>query len=195
MMQASLFDPSTITYDSAALEAHYTPDWLAEWVVDTVLPELGVPRRARVLEPHAGGGAFIRALWRHPMIEVHGVDVDRNCWAVRQGGASVCDFLGDHTFHEAELDLVLGNPPFSNAEIHIRRGLELAPRVVFILPVSRLETTTRARWYHEHSGLHQLRLLPERVWPGSRHIGVFSFRRGHRGPFSTSLEPSVQPGG
>jgi hypothetical protein len=86
----------------------------------------------------------------------------------------------------------VGNPPFSNAEEHIRHGLTLAPQVVFTLPVSRLETTDRARFYHrESTGLEMMVLFPERIWDGSRHIGVFRFLRGHTGDFRTRLDPDA----
>jgi hypothetical protein len=204
--QGSLFDPSTITYDSKALEAHYTPDWLAEYVVRRCV-RWPSKSKVRVLEPHAGGGAFLRALqaWREDKqasatvgfaeLAVDSFDLDRNCWAVRQGGAAVCDFLGTKIMR-ADYDVTIGNPPFSNAEDHIGRALSVSRQVVFVLPVSRLETPFRAGLY-DGWPLERLVLLPMRVWPGSRHIGVFRFVRGYVGSpalaFETRLVDPVAP--
>jgi hypothetical protein len=190
--QASLFADGAITYDSKALEAHYTPDWLAEYVVDLI------PRRPNirkgpwlVVEPHGGGGAFLRALAHRSDIAGRSMDIDPNCWAVREGGAFVGDFLSSDSLAFRESDVVIGNPPFSNAEEHIDRALMLAPVVVFVLPVSRLETEARATFYGSRP-LESIVFLPERVWAGSRHVGIFRFERGHVGPWRGILEPNAR---
>jgi len=192
--QQGLFAPGVITYDSKALEAHYTPDWLARYAVVYALSlgKLGITEHLRVYEPHGGGGAFLRA-WAPFPVSVQSSDVDKNCWAVRHGGASVHDFLAMRpALVGTRFDLVNGNPPFSNAEEHAEHALRLAPWVVFILPMSRLETAKRQAFYAEC--LVEVVQLPERVWKGSRSIGIFAMNREvrkERGRTELILDPTA----
>ena len=151
-----------------ALERHYTPDELAHFVLGLI------PAGYRtVLEPHAGGGAFLRALaCRAEHLNVTALDIDPQCWSVRTGRALHCDFS---RFHVAvPFDIAIGNPPFSNAEDQVDHALTVAQQVVFLLPFSRTETPERAAFYDSRP-LRKVWVLAERVWPGSRQIAVFWF--------------------
>ena len=77
-------------------------------------------------------------------------------------------------------DRVIGNPPFSTAEAHVERALQVAAEVVYLLPVSRLETPSRQAYYAS-TPLRSVTLLGERVWPGSRQIGLFWWDCCHQG--------------
>jgi len=193
MGQESLFAAGSITYDSKALEAFYTPGWLADYAVNNILTwESGANQR--VLEPHGGGAAFIRSLLKRGNAIVESFDVDRNCCAVQEHGAQVFDFLQYKAPSPVNRwDAIIANPPFDNAEEHLELALQLAPQVVFILPVSRLETRTRAAFYNA-APLESVTLLPERIWAGSRHVGIFRFVRSFTGRAGFELDPSaVQP--
>lgn len=155
------------------LERYYTPDDLARFCVD-LLPWDGV---RNVLEPHAGGGAFVRAL-EHRGVPVFAMDVDAECWTLQERAATVGDFL---TSSAPLVDRVVGNPPFSNAEQHVDRGLEFAREVAFLLPMSRLDSARRSHWW-QAAPLRHVWLIAERIWPGSRQCGFFWFDRAHSGP-------------
>lgn len=164
-----------------ALERYYTPDELAAFVVG-LLPWAGY---LRTLEPHAGGGAFLRAIEGHG-INPWSLDIDPQSRAVSQYGAQVGDFLDESPDSRAPLvdlhfDRVIGNPPFSNGEAHIERALSIADEVAFLLPLSRLETPKRGRFYRSKP-LRKVWILGERVWPGSRAIAFFWFVRGWQRP-------------
>lgn len=92
------------------LEAYYTPFDLAEALVD-LLP---ITPTCKVLEPHAGAGAFASALKaRTPYVCV--IDVDPAAPALTLPGLSDA-LVGDFLALDVEglnFDFVVGNPPYS----------------------------------------------------------------------------------
>ena len=190
MSQETLFgeDYTTGRGQVDALERYYTPDPLAAFVLG-LLPWhswQSVP----VLEPHAGGGAFIRALLdptgaaKLSPNELTATDLDPQCWSVQQKLASVADFLDRENAPTSVRGLpfrrVIGNPPYSAIREHVERGLEIADEVAFLMPIDRLESAARLPFW-DRSPLRKVWLLAERVWPGSRAIGWFWFDREHTG--------------
>jgi predicted RNA methylase len=159
----------------ADLERVYTPDALAHRCCGLLPWGKG---NMRVLEPHAGGGAFLRALDGYTS-RIHALDIDPTCWSVRERNAGVADFLGTKMIR-ADYDRVVGNPPFDNAEQHVDRALSIAHEVAFLLPVSRWDAAERLQWWQD-APLRHVWLFAERVWPGSRQIGFFWFDRSFRG--------------
>lgn len=153
------------------LERYYTPDKLARFCL-SLLPWEGIES---VLEPHGGGGAFVR---RFECLKIgaklHVMDVDATCWAHKKWKGQAV--LGDFLTHPAlpRVDRVIGNPPFSSAEQHVERGLEVASEVCFLLPVSRFDAQERVPFYRDIP-LRKVWKLGERVWPGSRQIAFFWF--------------------
>lgn len=121
-----------------ALDRYYTPDHVARacvgalaWRPTTLVPEV-------VLDPHVGGGAFARAARRQwgEHVYVLGSDLDpaapgypdTDLWF------SGTDFLeGPSSWGTRGIDIIIGNPPYNNAEAHVRRALEVAPYVGFLL--------------------------------------------------------------
>ena len=157
------------------LERYYTPDKLARFCLN-LLPWEGIET---VLEPHGGGGAFVRR-FEHLVLPVkpklHVLDLDNTCWVHRKWQGT--PILGNFLYHEPlpRVDRIIGNPPFSNAEAHVDRGLEVSPQVCFLLPMSRFDAGERVPWYSK-APLRKVWALGERVWPGSRQIGFFWFDR------------------
>ena len=102
-----------------------------------------------VLEPHAGGGAFTRALRaEHPEAIVFANDKDFGqvgSWGVPPGHITRCDFLEmqsdpvNYCYH-----WIVGNPPYNEAEAHIRKALQLAPNVACLLRAGFLAPANRA---------------------------------------------------
>lgn len=157
------------------LDAYMTPDDLAEALVG-LLP-IG-PHHA-VLEPHAGGGAFVRALTvraRH----VLAVDIDPDA-------AVPLHHVGDFLAYEPNLalDYVVGNPPFRGFELHVEHALTLAPNVAFLLRLAVMESRGRVDLWRRWP-LRKVWVLAERPsftggGTDSAAYGWFWFQRGYRG--------------
>ena len=66
--------------ERAKLDAYYTDDRVAQAVIDEVIPHILMAEAAplRVLEPHVGGGAWVRALQRlrSPNITITAMDLN-----------------------------------------------------------------------------------------------------------------------
>lgn len=126
-------------------DAYFTPDALAEALVG-LLP---ISPLHTVWEPHVGGGAFARAVYNRRIwlivSDVHEPSVRalRECAPRRW---EVGDFL-DLDWHA---DWIIGNPPFRDAEAHIRHALNQAPRVAFLLRLAMLESKARAPLWRDH---------------------------------------------
>lgn len=128
------------------LDAYYTPPELAERLAATLFLKAG----DWVLEPHAGGGAFVQAA-RSAGAQVHAVDIDPAA-----AGLALADeqTVGDFLCWEPRRPYrwIIGNPPFSAAEAHVRRALALAPRsgVAFLLRLAFLESVQREALWRAH---------------------------------------------
>lgn len=155
------------------LERYYTPDQLAEFLV-RLLPWHGI---GSVLEPHAGGGAFLRAMSHIKGLQITANDADPTSWAVQHAGAS----CGNVFQLDATVDRVVGNPPFSNAEQHAQKCFDLADEVAFLMPLDRLETSSRLGFW-KHYPPKRIWVLAERVWPGSRACAFYWWKKPHRRP-------------
>lgn len=128
-------------FEQRPLGAYYTPDGVAVSCIDT----LGDLRGLMAWEPHAGGGAFVRALRKAGCSEVMASDVDPAC------GWLIGDFLS-FPAPLGDTDWIVGNPPYSEAEAHVRRALDLQPRrgAAFLLRLAFLESEKRAAFWREH---------------------------------------------
>ena len=114
------------------LDQYFTRDDVARACVKMLPIQPG----ESVLEPHAGGGAFLRALVATGA-DLYAYDRDlspSDRWGVQVSGMWEGDFLsvepdpGGYVF-----DWIVGNPPYNEAEAHIRKALQLAPNVAFLL--------------------------------------------------------------
>jgi SAM-dependent methyltransferase len=133
-----------MTIDRIVSDAYFTPEPLALAITER-LADLGV-RPARILEPSSGGGAFVRAArttWSPARIVA--VDIHESCRLFAPGAEFRCgDFLAQ-TDPEG-FDLVLGNPPFCDAQAHVehaRRMLRSGGIVAFLLRLSFLGSADR----------------------------------------------------
>jgi hypothetical protein len=160
------------------LDRYYTPDKLAERLVG-LLPLKG---GQKVLEPSAGGGAFVRALWRlqspggeRVPLYISAIDIDPDApifsrgvgmvnpepgWKTPGVGLRVADFT--QCFFKPGPDWIIGNPPYRHAETHIRWALKQAKvGVAFLLRLSFLESAERLAFWYE-SPVNDLYVLAER---------------------------------
>lgn len=131
------------------LDRYYTPDALALACVRT-LPKWIVP--PVVIEPSVGGGAFVRAIYESfPGAITIGVDVDEDAAGLRDVHTRmVMDFQS--VILRAPVDLVVGNPPYRNAEEHVRQALSMVHvhgRVGFVLRLAFLESMKRRPFWRE----------------------------------------------
>ena len=133
-------------------DRYYTPTRLAEAIVERI----GVEPGTIALEPSAGAGAFVVAL-THRKADVYAVDMDPGAEAFGRLGRSrksVQQFEAPLPGEWPRPSLILGNPPFSCAEAHVRRALDVvAPggRVVFLLRLAFLEGRVRANLWRDHT--------------------------------------------
>lgn len=129
------------------LEQFFTPYNLAWAITQRVFHSLDRNSMSAqsIIEPSVGGGAFAEAilLSGRTNIELVVNDIDPELPArfveVYPSVMAKCSDWGsdDPTWNGvAGSDLVLGNPPFTQAELHVRKGLERANVVAFLLQCS-----------------------------------------------------------
>jgi hypothetical protein len=162
------------------MDAYFTPDDLAAKLVG-LLP---IGETDSVLEPHVGGGAFLRALGGRQILGLTmACDVDSHAPGLHQATAFR---IGDFLTCSWEADWIVGNPPFTGFEAHLDKALTLAPNVAFLLRLAVMESTKRieswTRW-----PLRKVWVLAERPsFTGGKTdscaYGWFWFQRGHIGP-------------
>jgi tRNA1(Val) A37 N6-methylase TrmN6 len=167
-------------------DGYFTRHEVAESVADW----LG-PASDPILEPSVGRGAFARAL-RKRGHHVVGIDIDPKATGfVECSRHEVGDFLRWET--ATRFGLVIGNPPYSDAELHIDRALELLKpdgRLCFLLRLNFLGASKRidvwqTRWNLERIGVIVPRPSFTEGGNDSCEYAAFVFSL-HRGP--TSIE-------
>lgn len=110
-------------------DAFYTPDSIARSCVEDFYKEKPEYKGLKVVEPSAGGGAFIRAL------EGQGIDVEAYDIRPKYEGIVEADFLS------TEVDLrnkvVIGNPPYGYqnklTKAFVKRSFEMGAEAVGFL--------------------------------------------------------------
>jgi hypothetical protein len=146
-------------------DAYYTRDDVALACVRT-LPILDGDV---VLEPSAGGGAFLRALrTAHPGASLLAIDVNPEPPAAlsENGGFVVgnADFGRWEPEAGVRVDWIVGNPPYSDAVEHLLHALSIARiGVAFLLRLSLLESRGRVGFWREVGPLlSEVRVLASR---------------------------------
>ena len=161
-----------------ALDRYYTPQALADAVVTSLARDLGDISYGSCLEPHSGKGAFVRALRAHGAARVVTCDVDPE--AVRG------DFHHEQLFETVEtverFDLIVGNPPFGDAERQIEKALSLLTptgTLAFLLPLQFWGSMGRAEWWkgRKPSSVKVVRPRPSFTGDGSdfREIALWTW--------------------
>jgi len=154
----------------------FTPEWVAQALIERFYPGLGM--WDRVAEPSCGEGAFLRALPDH--VPAIGIEIDPDLAARARASSGREVLVGD--FRTIDLPfrptLLLGNPPFKSAVVmqFLDRAWDLLPadgEVGFVLPAFLFQTASTvdalaARW-----GMEQ-QMLPRNVFPGLSHPLCFA---------------------
>lgn len=181
----------------ASHDAFYTPPLLADFCVDVLTRPNLVPtwlgKRSSVVEPSAGGGAFVEALLKRTQ-DVHAIDIDPEAAGLRLARTSdVADFLTWEP--EREVDWAIGNPPFGvtdindgDAEAHIRRALSFA-RVgcAFLLRQGFVASKERIPFWSQHPAALRVDLLERPSFTGDGKSDMYDYAfivwlKGHKGP-------------
>lgn len=120
-------------------DAYYTPSQLAEACLARAREGKYAPIElrptTRVLEPHVGGGAWAALV--AGQVHLTTCDIDPEASGLALGDEQIVgDFLTHDFFAAGPFDLILGNPPFNDAEAHVRRAQALLAdhgRLLFLL--------------------------------------------------------------
>jgi hypothetical protein len=146
----------------------YTLDLLARDIVNHFRPT------GKILEPAAGGGAFLRAL--------------RGCdW---------CEIDKRVNFFKCQrhYDWIITNPPYSLSTEFLRESLELADNIVFLCPINSWFQRARERAISEagFAIVETCRIpVPPPPWPQfGLSLGATWVRRGWLGRMSNTRLPS-----
>lgn len=112
-------------------ECHVTPDWVADQMVEYLLPH----SRHDILEPSAGTGQLLRALIRGGANQSGMTFVEKdlslfemltNEFDLSRMGATNDDFLNPDLFiNRFTYDRVIMNPPFKKVHQHVRKAHRL----------------------------------------------------------------------
>lgn len=178
-------------------DAYMTPDALA-LAICVRLCRL-VERPQSVIEPSAGGGAFVRAVastWRSATIRA--VDIRPEC--EEAAGAVVfdcCDWPEYAQKMGLAADLIVGNPPYADALGHAEaalRALRPGGVLAFLLRQSFLSSQRRLPFWREHPLYAFAPIVPRPSFTGggsdTAEYALFVWREGHRGE-GRLLEPLV----
>ena len=163
---------------------YYTPAPLALAAVRRLLADGFLEPGQSCVDPHAGGGAWVRAIQAlAPDCPVVGCDIyppPGSDWYAE-------DFL--HSDRTA--DWLIGNPPFTGAERHIEKGLALSGiGLVFLLRLGFLSSRSRQAFWlaNRPAAVYVLVERPSFTGQGSDSADycIVVWRHDHRGP--TRLE-------
>ena len=174
----------TLTKPPILLDAYYTPYELAKFLVG-LLP---IQPNDLVLEPSAGGGAFVKALLEKTS-EVVAIDINPNAPALDMTLSASCDFL--EIFPPNQPYWIIGNPPYFQAIEHIEHSISCSDRhVCFLLRLSFLESKRRYDFW-KRNPCRKVFVLSERpsftgIGTDSSAYGFFWWDILHTGP--TELE-------
>lgn len=118
-------------------DAYYTPPAVARACVAT----LAMPPGARCWEPHAGSGSFVEALREGGASEVITTDTDPVSWYASEDAATA----------QCDAAIIAGNPPYNEAEMHLRNLLPQARIAAgFLLRLAFWEAQVRQDFWRAH---------------------------------------------
>lgn len=174
------------------LDAYYTPDPVARACVAT----LGNLSGVSCWEPHAGGGAFVRALvaanarthWSDadPAAPVYGIGMEYLRGHVSSGHEPHDAIRGWPWTMRDPPAWIVGNPPYNDAQAHVVMAIHTATAGVgFLLRIGFLEGQKRAAFWRVYPAaeVHVLTARPSFTGGGtdSAAYGWFVWRKGHSG--------------
>lgn len=104
-----------------------------------------------ILEPHAGFGHIVDYCKQNGAKEVLAFEINENCQKILK---DKCTLLGDDFFNckpenISHINAIYMNPPFSNAERHIRHAWEVAPDGCEIIALCNYQTIENKNHYRQ----------------------------------------------
>ncbi len=166
-----------------------TPEWLAEAALDLIEtpPEW-------VLDVGAGNGVWGRAAQhKWPLARIYGVEIQDSPWPDAYNYWHIGDFL---QYDIMSYDLIMGNPPYKDAEAFIDHAQGLLRRggeIVFLLRLAFLEGQKRRdglfkRWPPRHVAICSRRPSFNEDGKGTNAtaFAVMCWTLGHAGPTTVS---------
>jgi hypothetical protein len=154
-----------------------------------------------VVEPSAGHGPFVRAAraaW--PEAKILAVDVDpEKRDALEAAGANdvwICDWprFAAEAIGAGERALIIGNPPYREAEEHIRAALDWmhpGDELAFLLRLNLLGSRGRVALWGSTPLAEVIPVVPRPSFTGggsdATEYAVFRWVKGHTGPARLSL--------
>lgn len=173
------------------LDQYYTPQKVADALVAHYLTRF--PKPDFVIEPSVGKGAWSRAINEQAQPKhILGIDLEDH-----SEGSLFCDnqFLNrdflqyDPIATGLPVDLVIGNPPYSEALAHAEHALSLVQnggRVAFLLRLAFMETAARAPFWAANKPRLVTVLAQRPSFTGkgtdSAAYGFFVWEKGFNGP-------------
>ena len=191
-------------------DRYYTPPWVTRQFTDIVLPDIcGSTLPRHILEPSAGGGAFVgplrkatsHVIWDDDLSKdgrtiIHAVDLDplAGPWPDADESYVKTDFLSYHS--DVDYDLTAGNPPFEPAIRFVQHALELSEIVSFLLRIGFIASKERRQWLRANPPrhLHMLAHRPAFLRKGGSDSCDYAFltwERWHTSTTTTHLLPLV----
>jgi hypothetical protein len=182
-------------------DAYFTPQPLANAMTTSVSQHLCSDPKS-VLEPSAGGGAFVNAALNvFPTLYVKAIDIKLtkqlarlDGWRMNQQTVTVErqsfeDYAREfHRSNEERYGLIIGNPPYKLAAEHVQMARGLGVHVAFLLRLSFLGSQTRAKTIFTEPGLRFIQPVAQRPkFIRSKKSGdnseyaVFMWQSGYRG--------------
>lgn len=184
--------------DRIARDGYMTPDALA-LAICAALRRRGVDP-GEIIEPSAGDGAFVRAAratWPHAHVSAveidgskrHGLELTGAHVALTDDWPRLARLLANQQAEDSTMyRLIVGNPPFRQAQEHIEAELDLlreGDRLAFLLRLNFLGSSARVRFWRR-PGLETVQTVaPRPSFTGGGTDGteyaVMTWRKGYRG--------------
>lgn len=176
------------------LDVCLTPDPLAVEICERLAEQI---QPLVVLEPSAGDGSFVRAarqVWAKSNITA--MDIRPECRdALRVAGADEVDIraLEDQDICDIGPDLVIGNPPFAQAEKHIRillAAMKEGAYLAFLLRLGFYESHERVDFWKECPERFMAPIVPRpqyklnskgKLGSDSQSYAIFIWQKGFEG--------------
>lgn len=150
------------------LDRYYTPEGLALQLTREVrrrfFSKTGQKFPTTILEPSAGGGAFVRASRIvFPTSRIVSWDIDPEATSDKAAKHHTGDWLNAPP--ALDVQLVIGNPPYKHAQEFVERSIfevsEYGGVVAYLLRLAFLESRKRKPFFDKHPPAHVI-VLSER---------------------------------